>query len=270
MCNIEGELSRLTTLLKTGVHRRPLIGSLPNEDSSATLSIEDHFAEATASLLPTHEHGLCSQSDHIDRYHGPCALLGLCNAFSDTILSKQWAPSSPPGKDESPKTKKQKDFAKDEFVKDVLVRMCLEAGIEETLNLQPNHTSIRLPPKQFLFMIQNQCFQQADYATDIFVQSSFWSNVERVYSKPSTSADTGLAICFNTLILLILGSEVQTQGNDPLVESHFTLPFLSAIRTALNNPHVLMAPKLANVQALALLVSAPDNYSKCMLCHYDY
>lgn len=229
------------------------------EESSATLAIEDPLAEVTPCLLPTHDHEACRHNDSIDRYHGPCTLLALCNSFSDTILSEQWTPGPPPGKDESQKSNKQEDLAKNEAVKDVLVRMCLEASIEESFDLQPNHTPIRLPPKQFLYMIQNQCFQQADYATDIFVQSSFWSNVERIYSRPFTSADKAWAICFNTLILLVLGSEVQTQNNDPLFESQFVLPFLSTVRTALNNPRVLMAPKLINVQALTLLVST-SNY----------
>lgn len=220
--------------------------------------MEDPLDDATSCSLPTHDHRACRHNDPIDRHHGPCTLLALCNAFSDTILSEQWTPGQSPGKDQLQKSNKQEDFAKNEAVKDVLVRMCLEAGIEEPFDLQPNHTPIRLPPKQFLFMIQNQCFQQADYATDIFVQSSFWSNVERIYSQPFTPADKAWAICFNTIILLVLGSEVQIQNNDPLVESQFVLPFLSTVRAALNNPRVLMAPKLINVQALALLVSASE------------
>jgi len=133
--------------------------------------------------------------------------------------------------------------------------MCFEAGIEDSFNLQSDHVTIRLPPKQFLLTIQTQYFQQADYTTDIFVQSCFWSNVERIYSRPFTPADEPWAICLNTIILLVLGSESIAEGNDPLAGSQFAQPFLLTIRTALSNPRVLMAPKLVNIQALALLVS---------------
>ena len=149
---------------------------------------------------------------------------------------------------------------KSEVVKDILSRMCAEANSEESFDLQPDQNPIRLPPKQFLMVVQNQFFQQADSATDVFVQSSFRANVEHIYSRPVTAADEAWAIIFNTVILLVLGSEVSAGGTEPLIGSQFARPFLVTLRTALSNPRVLMATKLINVQALALLVSSPIHW----------
>ncbi|KAL2012342.1 hypothetical protein VTN00DRAFT_5060 [Thermoascus crustaceus] len=135
--------------------------------------------------------------------------------------------------------------------------MCLEAGIEESFDLPTDHINIRLPPKQFLLMVESQFFDQADYMTDIFVRSSFWSNVDRIYSRALRPADDAWAICFSTIILLVLGSECFARGNDQVLGSQFLEPFLSTIPAALSNSHILLAPKLINVQALALLYFSP-------------
>ncbi|KAI9652382.1 MAG: hypothetical protein M1831_006860 [Alyxoria varia] len=138
--------------------------------------------------------------------------------------------------------------------------MCAEANTEDSFDLQPDQNPIRLPPKQFLMVVQNQFFQQADSVTDVFVQSAFRANVEHIYSRPVTAADEAWAIIFNTVILLVLGSEVSAGGAEPLIGSQFARPFLVTLRTALSNPRVLMATKLINVQALALLSVAAQKY----------
>jgi hypothetical protein len=183
-------------------------------------------------------------------------LFALCNEFCDFALSTQRSSSLRSAKDQLQQSETDDRPAENEAFKDLLTRMCFEAGIEDSFHIQSDQVPIRLPPKQFLLTIQTQYFQQADYTTDIFVQSCFWSNVERIYSRPFTPADEAWAICLNTIILLVLGSENTAEGNDPLAGSQFALPFLLTIRTALSNPRVLMAPKLVNIQALALLVSS--------------
>lgn len=139
----------------------------------------------------------------------------------------------------------------------------MEAGIESSFDVQPDPYPIRLPPKRFLVMVQTQFFQQADYATDVFVQSCFQSNVERTYSVFDPSVDEAWAICFNTIILLALASEMSTHETGPPVGSQFARPFLSTVRTALSNSGVLMAPKLINIQTLALLVGDPSANGVC-------
>ena len=257
MSNIEGELLHLTALLKRGAGQRPFIDTATEEESPINFLADDQETKDSSTLPPRDRHIVRSQGDFIDRYHGPGTLFALCKEFSDTTLSEQWTQSPPLAKNETQQSKKQDRPAKNEAVKDLLARMCLEAGIEASFELQSDHTPVRLSPKQFFLMVQTQFFQQADYATDIFVQTCFRSNVERIYSRPFTPADEAWAICFNIIILLVLGSEVSTQDNDPLVGSQFARPFLLTVRTALSNPRVLMAPKLINVQALALLVSNP-------------
>jgi hypothetical protein len=203
-------------------------------------------------LLPASED---RQGHLIDRPAGPSSLSALCNEFCDLTLSTQQPSSLRLSKDQLQQGEKDDCSAQNEAVKDLLTRMCFEAGIEDSFNLQSDHVPIRLPPKQFLLTIQTQYFHQADYTTDIFVQSCFWSNIERIYIRPFTPADEPWAICLNTIILLVLGSESTAVGNDPLAGSQFVQPFLLTIRAALSNPRVLMAPKLVNIQALALLVS---------------
>jgi hypothetical protein len=258
LSNIEGELSLLTTLLKTGVCQRPTINIAAEEEPSGSCSADDQLTEPTPPRLRKYGHIVRGQ-EKIDYYHGPHTLFALCSEFGNTTLSEQRPQSSGPAEDEPLQSKIQERAAKYEAVKDLLARMCLEAGSEESVDPPSDHIPIRLPPKQFLLMVQAQFFQQADYSTDTFVQSCFCSNVERIYSRTFTSADETWAICFNTIIILVLGSEDATQGEDPLVGSQFALPFLLTIRTALSNPRVLMVPKIIHVQALALLVSGSDS-----------
>lgn len=245
--------------LKMPNRQRSFIDVATDEGSPSTSSADDQFAEDTPSLPPTGCHIVRSQADLVDRYHGPCTLFTLCTEFRDTLLAEQQTQSSPLAEDEPQQSKLQDKIVNNEALSELLARMCLEAGIEESFDLPSNHYPIRLPPKKFLLMVQSQFFQQANIAIDIFVQSSFWSNVERIYSRTFAPADEAWAICFNSIILLVLGSEVSTQGSDPLVGSQFALPFLSTVRAALSNPRILMAPRLINVQALALLVSILDD-----------
>jgi hypothetical protein len=265
LSDIEGELSRLTSLFKTtGGGDKTSIDIETEEESPVPFLADDQITENATSLEPIDRYIVRSQVDLTDRYHGPCTLFALCNEFRDTVHLKQQTQSSTPATDRQ-QSKKQDGSATEIAINDLLACMCLEAGTKESFDLQSNHMPIR-PPKKFLLMVQAQFFQQTDYATDIFVQSCFWSNVERIYSRPFTPADEAWAICFNTIILLVLGSEIYTQGNDPLVGSQFALPFLSTVRTALSNPRILMAPKLINVQTLALLVSSPTLLSYTIHC----
>jgi hypothetical protein len=140
-------------------------------------------------------------------------------------------------------------------VKELLAHICLEAGMEDSFDLLNEQTPVRLPPKQFLMMAQAQFFANVDYSTDIFVQSSFCSKINEIYGRPFAASDESWAICFNTIILLVLGSETAVQGNDGLLGSQFIRPFMLAVHAALSKSYILMGPKLINVQVMALLVS---------------
>lgn len=242
MSKIEGQLSFLTNLLKESISRRT--ARKTEEEPLITFPADHPVGEDGESQPATDRYH--SSVDLIDRYHGPCTLLALCTEFCDITLAEQRGAQP---------SKLQEKPANDEAIKDLLARMCLEAGIEESFDLPTDHINIRLPPKQFLLMVQSQFFDQLDYMTDIFVRSSFWSNVDRIYCRPLRPTDYAWAICFSTIILLVLGSECFARGNDQVLGSQFLEPFLSTIPAALGNSHILLAPKLINVQALALLVS---------------
>lgn len=250
--NVEGELSRLNIMLQSGICQ-----NTSGEEPSDRSPTDNQPSDDTPARNPADRHAVRSEKDLEDRYHGPCSLLVLCTEFRDLILSEQRKRDlRQPGNDSPSSQKKQDTTFHDEAVQGLLTRLCLEASLEDSFDHQSDHVPIRLPPKQFLLMAQAQFFERADFTTDLFVRSSFTSNIERLYSRPFNPSDEAWAICFNTIILLVLGSENSTQhNNDPIVGSQFALPFLMTVRTALSNPQVLMAPKLINVQALALLVS---------------
>ena len=255
LSNIEAELSFMNTLLKTNGNSKLSTEAEREGECPGELFGSEQLDEDNPSLPPTDRHIVRCSANLTDRYHGPCTLFTLCNELSDTLLSAPGTriPTSP--KDDSPRTKRQCKPAINEATRNLLDHICFEAGIEDAIDLQADPIPIRLPPKQFLVMAQTQFFQQTNYVTDVFVQSCFWSNVERVYSRPFTPADEAWAICFNTIILLVLGPESSIQDCDSLLSSQFVRPFLMTVRSALSNPQVLMAAKIVNVQALALLVS---------------
>ena len=226
-----------------------------DEESPTPYSTCEQLNEDEVSTPAKNRYIVRSQVDHIDRYHGPSTLFALCKEFSDTSLPQRNSDNPSLASDE-PQAKEQNKSAKDEVVKDLLTYMCAEAGNEEFFEFQSDFIPVRLPPKQFLLMVQSQFFQQPNYATDIFVQSCFWSNVERIYSRPYTPGDEAWIFIYNIIILLVIGSAI-SNNSIPLAEPQFTQPFILAVHTALSNPRVLMAPKLINVQALALLVSIP-------------
>ena len=252
MSNIEAELHEMNALLKKNGSQGTTLQAM-SEEQQGDKSNKDPSGEGSLCLAPTDRHVVRSLSDLTDRYHGPCTLFAFCNSFRANLLCVLEVQHTV----EDQEMNVPNNPATVETVRGTLDQICLEAGTESCVNLQVDPITIRLPPKQLLLMARTQFFQQADYATDIFVQSYFWSNVDKVYGRPFTAADEAWAICFNTMILLVLGPESSTQESDSLVGSQFVQPFLLTVKTALGNPRVLMVAQLINVQALALLVRAP-------------
>ena len=257
LSNVEAELSFMNNFLRTNGSQRHSPETAIDAEQSVEVSVNDPLGEDNPCLSPIDRHLVRSSLSLTDRYHGPCTLLAFCNDFRDILLSAEQLDTPDSTPNASQYNKRQNRPAMDIAAKGMLDRICLEVGTEESVDLQPNLDPIRLPPKQFLMMAQSQFFQQANYETDIFVQSCFWTNVERVYSRPLTPADEAWAICFNTMILLVLGPENSTQSCDSLNGSQFVRPFLLTVRSALSNPRAFMAAKIVNVQTLALLVSIP-------------
>ena len=197
-----------------------------------------------------------------DRYHEPCTLLALCNELRDLNLETQRSNAMPSANAHA----FGDDMTRKETANGLLTTLCSMVSTEEHLDLnhEPNNNpAILLPPKQFLVMACAPFFQQEDPAIDLFCESTFWANVDRIYSKPFTSADDAWALCFNNIILLVLGAGQPGFGSDAVMGSQFAMPFISTMRCALSFPKVLIAPKLINVQALALLVSLPLSLIIC-------
>ena len=257
LSNVEAELSFMNDFLRTNGNQRHPPEIAIEAEHSGEVSANDPPGEDNSCLSPIDRHLVRSSSSLTDRYHGPCTLLAFCNEFRDILLSAEQIETPNSASDWYQQNQRHNRPAIDVAAKSLLDRICVEVGTEESVDLLANLGPIRLPPKQFLLMAQTQFFQQANYETDIFVQSCFWTNVERVYSRPLTPADEAWAICFNTMILLVLGPGNSTQSCDSLNGSQFVRPFLLTVHSALSNPRALMAAKIVNVQTLALLVSIP-------------
>lgn len=208
-----------------------------------------------------------------DRYSEPCTLPTLCNELRDLNLERQMSSSSPTSASgtAAPRTSFSslgEEVTRKETANGLSATLCSVVSTEEPLDLVHDtnvNPCILLPPKQFLIMACTPFFQQEDPAIDLFCQPTFWANVERIYSKPFTSADDAWALCFNNIILLVLGAGQPGFGSGSVMGSQFAMPFISTMRCALACPEFFTAPKLINVEALALLVSdsAPLNFYDC-------
>ncbi len=261
LANIEKELSRLATTLRSISRQLPENNYRANTSANINASWSEIWASASESIdlvdkdvqsYRLNRHVVPSQ-DTTERYHGPCTLLSLCKEFQSSVermqKSKLANENDHPG-GESRLVEK---------CNNLLSELCTSVGAEEALDVNHNNLQVFLPPKQFLLMACSTFFQLDDPAVDIFCQSSFWPNVDKIYSKPYTQADHAWALCFNTIILLALDAEQPENGgnisSDSVIGSQFAIPFISTIRLALACPEILLFPKLINIQALSLLVS---------------
>lgn len=207
-------------------------------------------------VSPMKNHIFRDQASHTDCYHGASSLFSLCKEISNFLLTEAGIEPDILTKCVRGSPIAQSRVSPKESMEDALGRMCLNAGLDEFCESQMDYVPVNPPPKQFLLMVILQFFEQVDYATDIFNQSSFMRHVERIYSQQFSPCDEVWAICFNAIILLVWGSENSSQAGGPFVRSQLVQPSLLAVRSALGNSRVLMVPKLVNVQALAILVSS--------------
>ncbi|RYP10951.1 hypothetical protein DL765_007954 [Monosporascus sp. GIB2] len=271
LSTIEGELSWLTALYKSLDCRQGI------DDCRSNGSVDENAigTESPLSGTPASESLANRRIIRGDQYHGPGTLVSLCCELKETILAKEKmvqpfeksgsaAPSDVEGidQDNSPSVRndEQNTIPGGDTCTELLERLCFVASFEPPCLDIPEHAAIRLPPKQLLLMVLPQFFSQVDYSTDVFVESHLAANIERVYSQSPTFTDDVWAICFNTIILLVLGSESSLRGSDPLIGSQFLLPFFHAMRAALHQAPFLTTSRLINVQALALLSIAAERY----------
>lgn len=172
----------------------------------------------------------------IDQYHGPCSLYALCREFcEDPIFKDSWRESG---------------IEDDSLVPILLKNLCTDASREHYMDLPSQLPAMTLPPRQFLSTVAGQFFKTVDHTTDIFVQSNFLMQMDRIYAQALRPVDEAWAACFNMVALLAMGKDQNGPSNTASVQS-----FILAFQIAINSPRVLLVPRLVNVQALALLVS---------------
>ena len=227
---MQGDLSWLTTTLnKSDVHRRP-------ELTSAEVPSSPYTGETAATPL-TAGHVVRDDGTQTERYYGPWTLVALCHDFETDLASHLSGPNDMP-------------------VRSLARQMLVDSTRTEDnildLWIKPDEpdVAIHLPPRQLLSAMLKSFLKQADYNTDIFCHQTVYEAVERVYKEPSSPTSEPWALCFNLIILLILGAEQPLHREDPFVR-----PILEAAYATARKPSFSKSPRLVNVQALALFVS---------------
>lgn len=235
MIMMQGELSWLTASLKrSNVPSRLELDF--QKDPSADVSSPRHTSEFRATPITT-GHVIRDDGTQIERYYGPWSLVALCSDFESDLASHL-------------------DGTNDEIVRGLVNKMLLGTTRSDDDNLdlvtRPGHlnSDISLPQRQLLSVMLETFLKQADYSTDIFCRQTIYEAVERIYREPSKPTSEPWALCFNLIILLTLGTEHPIHSEDPFVR-----PLLEAAHATARNPSLFTAPRLVNVQALALFVS---------------
>ncbi|KAL9609164.1 MAG: hypothetical protein Q9167_006041 [Letrouitia subvulpina] len=180
-------------------------------------------------------------ADAAERYCGPLPLSRLCRHFRESVVSST---VHCPGSSEAGEVELT--------VNGLLNRMSELAVVDYSLPQEWSGDISRPAPKQHAMKAQAQFFRHVDHVTDVFVQDNFLANVNRVYAGQIHQVDEPWVICFQTIILLVLGSELLGASSSSVIgglASSFFLP----TSVALVNARLLMAPRLINVQALILL-----------------
>jgi hypothetical protein len=123
---------------------------------------------------------------------------------------------------------------------------------ENPICIETHNSPVQPPPRELLAMACASLFQSEDTPLDIFHQSVFWTNVERIYSSTFSDRDTAWAVSFCLIILLGLCSQQGEHG----LSTDFSKPYRSTVIRSLGSTILFLTPKLINLQTLALLVSS--------------
>jgi len=136
-------------------------------------------------------------------------------------------------------------------VTELLDELCHVGSTEHPICIESDNSPVELPPRELLAMACTSFFQPEDAPIDIFHQSVFWTNVDRIYSSTFSSHDTAWAVSFCLIILLGLCSSQGEHGQ----RTDFSKPYRSTVIRSLGSAVIFLTPKLINLQTLALLVS---------------
>ncbi|KAK3368609.1 hypothetical protein B0H63DRAFT_565263 [Podospora didyma] len=226
---VQEELSTLTAMFKSS----RIADGLPANFAASLDATHTHMSfggENDGGLL-AEGHLVRDDGTSLEKYHGPWTLLAVCRDFG-MDLGSRFGHESVPGK--------------------LVGQMWLDAGNDIRRGFAksdgPGQDVICLPSRQFLSVVLDNFFNHDDHSTDIFVRATFQKAVERAYSEPSSPASEAWAVCFNLIILLVIGAEHGIGKQDPFIQ-----PLLQAAHAATQKPTIFLSLRLVNVQALALL-----------------
>lgn len=243
MVMMQGELAWLTASLKRSSVPSRLEFDV-QKDLSADVPSFPHTGEFGISPI-TAGHVIRDDGTQIERYYGPWTLVALCRDFESDLASHLGG-------------------SNDEVLRGLVNKMLLSTARSDDDNLdlgtRPGHlnSDISLPQKQLLSVMLETYLKQVDYSTDIFCRETIYEAVERVYREPLDPTSEPWALCFNLIILLTLGTENPIHSEDPFVR-----PILEAAHATARKPSFFTAPRLVNVQALALFVSEISPFHSC-------
>ncbi|KAH9895428.1 hypothetical protein F4778DRAFT_746711 [Xylariomycetidae sp. FL2044] len=264
--SIESDLSWLTAALKHNGAQQLIAnsGTGENPDHNVTETDDPGITRRVIGCYPSKGRIMRGQDGTGGLSRGPGTLLSLCQELQDFVLSEESNPEPHQAVAHEPVSSGRnstQSMLADGRCAELLERICIIASFDTPLEApEQSRTVIKLPPKQLLLLALPQFFSQIDYTTDIFVETRLVAQVEVIYSQPQIPVNDAWAICFNTIILLVMGSESWSRGNDRLMVSQFAQPLFQAMRTALHQARFLTTPDLINVQALALLSVAAERY----------
>ncbi|KAL2141926.1 hypothetical protein VTI28DRAFT_1811 [Corynascus sepedonium] len=182
-------------------------------------------------LAPTDGHVVRDDNTLVEKYYGPWTLPALCRSFAKDLATDFGA-----------------DACHDRMPEEMWRRALGDGQCWVGTEHETGRDAVGLPPRQFLTVVLHSFFGRDDHATDIFVPSAFYNAIERTYTEPSNPASEAWAVCFNLVILLVIGAE-QGSGRQDL----FIQPLVRAAQVAARNPAIFLSPRLVNVQVLALL-----------------
>lgn len=234
---MQGEISWLTqTLKQSNISERP---KPDGQRNSQAVGVSPSFRIAEDVSSPAKAgHVVRDGGTQIERYYGPWTLVAQCRSFEGDLSSHD---------------ARTTDETLGSMVRGMLCD--IESSVDDNLDFdndgRPLDTNICLPPRQLLSVMLDSFLKHADYSTDIFCHSTIYEAIDRTYKEPLGPLSEAYSLCFNLIILLTLGAEHPVHSEDPFVR-----PMLQAAHITTRKANLLMTPRLVNVQALALFVSA--------------
>lgn len=206
-----------------------------------------------------------NKSTYTERFSGPWTVVALCRQFVadvDSHLKKRKKISNSESHNDGDSSQSGGDEDDPRSIAANMVREVLASGSGDSSYIETivtvDHQRDRatgvissLPPRQVLSALLDGFFNSAEYSTDVFSRETFYQSVDRIYGNPASEPCLrSWALCFNLIILFMLGSNNPSQSDEPFVR-----PIYQSVLNLFSDPVTLLAPSIINIQAMTLLVS---------------